>query len=163
MLTTQNNLPNHSRVWVYQSNREFSALEIPQIQSYLNEFVLSWESHGTLLKGAAEIFYNRFIVFFVDEDAKHATGCSIDKSVTLVKHLEQTFGISLMDRLNLAFRQNQEIKTLKMNEFQNLIKQGLLDDHTIVFNNLVQNKQEFLNNWEVEAKKSWHQNLFLVK
>ena len=162
-METKNTLPLNSRVWIYQSNREFSESESKEIMILQKDFVCQWASHGTLLNSAAELFYNRFIVFFVDEQVKDATGCSIDKSVAFVKQVEQQYGVSLMDRLNLAYRENNEIKTLKMVDFQNQIKKGLINENTLVFNNLIQTKQEFLNAWEVPAKNSWHQNLFLIK
>lgn len=163
MINTNNNLPLNSRVWVYQSDREFTLQETEEIQNLMKEFISSWASHGTQLNAAGEVMYNRFIVLFVDESVKDATGCSIDKSVAFIKALEQQFQTNLMNRLNLAYRENGEIKTLKMNEFQNKIQNGELNENVIVFNNLVQSKQEFINNWEVPAHQSWHKNLFLVK
>ena len=32
---------------------------------------------------------------------------------------------------------------------------------TIVYNNLVKTKKEYLNNWKVPAFKSWHKSLFI--
>ena len=83
MVQTENNLPDSSRVWVYQSNRAFTQEELVELKNELDQFGASWEAHGTKLNSAIEIYYNQFIVIFVDESGQEATGCSIDKSVVL--------------------------------------------------------------------------------
>ena len=37
-----------------------------------------------------------------------------------------------------------------------MAKDKAVSKNTIVFNNLVTNKAEYLENWEVPAKDSWH-------
>jgi hypothetical protein len=37
-----------------------------------------------------------------------------------------------------------------------MAKQRAVSKNTIVFNNLVANKAEYLENWEVPASESWH-------
>ena len=49
-----------------------------------------------------------------------------------------------------------------MFEFQDAIAQNKVNENTIVFNNLVQNKQDFEQNWRVELKNSWHKNLLTL-
>ncbi|MGN6639512.1 MAG: ABC transporter ATPase, partial [Mucilaginibacter sp.] len=92
----------HSRVWIYQSNRELTDNETSRLLDLLNKFAAEWTAHNHQLKAKAEIRYNRFIVLIVDESQAGASGCSIDKSVNFLKGLEQEFGISLFDRFNFA-------------------------------------------------------------
>lgn len=160
MIQVANNLPETSRVWVYQSNRAFTDNEIIELKEELTQFNLSWEAHGTKLNSAIEIYYNQFIVIFVDESGQEATGCSIDKSVGLMKSVESKFGVELLDRMNLTYKEGDVIQNIKMAEFQGKAQAGEIDNSIMVFNNLVTNKAEFLNNWEVPASKSWHNNLF---
>ena len=42
-------LPEESKVWIYQSNRKFSDDEILEIESDLKSFVEGWNAHGTSL------------------------------------------------------------------------------------------------------------------
>lgn len=160
MVETKNNLPGSARVWVYQSNRPFTSEEVKEIQDKLEAFNLEWAAHGTNLNSAVEIFYNQFIVFFVDEAAQGATGCSIDKSVVLVKQLESDYNVALLDRLNLAYKDGNSVVNIRMSDFQNEIKTDRVSPTTIVFNNLVVTKEEFQSKWEVPAIESWHKNLF---
>ena len=118
------------------------------------------EAHGTKLNSAIEIYYNQFIVIFVDESGQQATGCSIDKSVTLVKSIEQKYNVDLLDRMNLTYKDGEAVKNIKMADFQGKVQAGEFSSDLIVFNNLVTNKAEFLSNWETAAKNSWHNNLF---
>ncbi|MGF1925201.1 MAG: ABC transporter ATPase, partial [Bacteroidia bacterium] len=67
-----------SKVWIYQSNRAFTAAEAAAIQQKLDGFTAQWTAHGHQLKAKAVIPYNFFIVFIVDQNVANATGCSID-------------------------------------------------------------------------------------
>ncbi|HEY5392126.1 MAG TPA: hypothetical protein VIJ57_08420, partial [Hanamia sp.] len=53
---------NNSRVWVYQSNRQFSISEAVQIEEQLENFSKEWNSHGSLLNTYANLFFGQFIV-----------------------------------------------------------------------------------------------------
>lgn len=149
-------LPDHSRVWIYQSSRALSEKEVQEIKEYGATFIENWATHGTDLVAAFEVFYQRFIVLFADESQIKASGCSIDASVKFVKDIQHAYQVDLFDRLSIAFRTNGKIDSLRMNDFQNALDQNNLNEKTIVFNNLVQTKGEFESSWEVPIKESWH-------
>ncbi|MDF3076467.1 MAG: transporter ATPase [Sphingobacteriaceae bacterium] len=149
-----------SRVWVYQSNRALTAAESQQIQDTLNQFTSQWLAHGHQLAARGEVRYNRFLILMVDERQAGATGCSIDKSVGLMKQIESQFNINLFDRFNIAWRDGEQISSCGRQEFESLIASGRVDENTIVFNNLVQTVAELNSKWEVTFKESWHQQVF---
>ena len=151
---------SHSRVWIYQSDRKLTADEVVQIQMNLDNFTRSWTAHNYQLKAKAEIRYDRFLVLIVDESQAGASGCSIDKSVNFMKQLEQQFGINLFDRFNLAYRDGGEVVSVPRHQFEDLLKAGIINTETIVYNNLVQNVTELQTKWEVPFKDSWHIQLF---
>src|SRR5215469_7191148 len=93
-----------SRVWIYQSPRVFFLSEALEIEKMLEEFARDWKSHGTPVKGYANLLYGQFIVLMADETATGVSGCSTDSSVRLIKDIEQRFGVPMFDRLMLAFR-----------------------------------------------------------
>src|ERR1700743_1173169 len=99
----------NSRVWVYQSDKKLSGVEVEQIQKELDAFAINWTAHNHQLKAKAEVRYNRFLILIVDETQAGASGCSIDKSANFMKALEQEFGISLFDRFNFAYRDGENI------------------------------------------------------
>lgn len=152
-------MPATARVWVYQTNRELSNADRKGIQEKGEQFISGWTAHGAGLKASFDIFYNRFIVIAVDEQQALASGCSIDKSVHFIQQIEQEYALNLFDRLQVAYRSGEEIKTCTIN---NLREQLLTDENTtaieqvIVFNNMVASKAEFDTQWQLPVKASWH-------
>lgn len=154
-------MPNDSRVWIYQSNREFNADELSILNDKIQGFIEEWKRHGADLKASYIIKYNQFIVLLVDESFSDVSGCSIDASVNLIKQLENTFEIDLTNKLNISFKDNLNINIVSLSDFQNYVKLKKITPSTVVFNNLVTNKEDFENNWEVAADRSWHKRFFL--
>lgn len=153
-------IATNSRVWIYQSNRPFSLKEEHTIKQKLNAFTSIWEAHGNKLTALAEIRYNRFIILMVDEEQAGATGCSIDKSVKMIKEIEVEYQVNLFDRFNMAYRDSAGISSCNREEFEKLITEGKVTENTIVFNNLVPTASELQNNWEITFKDSWHSKVF---
>lgn len=152
----------NSRVWIYQADRAFTAAEQEPLQEVLRDFTRSWSAHGNALAAGFELRHDRFIVLFVDEAQAGATGCSIDKSVKLMKAIEQEFGVNLFDRFQTAYKGGDEIRAAGRTELEALIRSGAIDEDTIVFNNLVQTKKELDQNWEIPFKASWHARVFAM-
>ncbi len=154
------NFSENSRVWIYQADRNLAPQELTSIQNRLNTFVATWEAHGKVLKAAAEIKYNRFILLVVDETQAPVTGCAIDKSVAVLKTIEQEFNLGLFNRMQIAYRDEHGIQVCSKTAFEELIAKGLVTEDTVVFNNLAQTYGALQTAWEVPAKKSWHSTLF---
>jgi hypothetical protein len=161
MFTEYKNLPNNSRVWIYQSDREFNNKENDIISTKAIEFINSWTRHGDNLKGSFTIKYNQFLVLAVDESFNNVSGCSIDSSVRFVQELEKELNLDLMNKMNITFKDDDTINLVKLADFQKFAKEQKITSETIVFNNMVNTKEDFENNWEVPAKQSWHKR-FLV-
>ncbi|MDB4062213.1 ABC transporter ATPase [Vicingaceae bacterium] len=149
----------HSRVWIYQADRKLTKVEVGDIRSYGAKFIDQWAAHGSDLQAAFEVFYNQFIVLFADESQVKASGCSIDSSVRFIKDIEQLYQLDLFNRLNLTYKDDSEIKMLVMADFQKALEEGVLNEETTVFNNLIETKEDFVSKWEVPVKSSWHVNL----
>ena len=58
---------DNSRVWVYQSNRQFDVTEAMQIENILKNFCKEWNSHGSSVRGYANLFFGQFIIMMADE------------------------------------------------------------------------------------------------
>src|ERR1700712_4940093 len=87
-----------SRVWIYQSSRLFFLSEALQIEEILEQFVSGWKSHGTTVKGYANLFFGQFIILMADESVAGVSGCSTDSSVHVIKEIERLFKVDLFDR-----------------------------------------------------------------
>jgi hypothetical protein len=146
---------DNSHIWVYQSNRTFTIKEIIQIEELLKNFTKGWKSHGTPVKGYANLFFGQFIVLMADETAMGVSGCSTDSSVRLIKNIEQDFKIELFDRLMLAFIIQERIQLLPLSQITGYLENGLITTDTLYFNNTILTKKELLNNWIIPVKDSW--------
>ncbi len=162
MLVNFDSLENTSKIWIYQSNREFSEKEVAEISQNLENFIGAWKRHGDDLKASYQIKYNQFIVIAVDENYNEVSGCSIDASVNLIKQFEKKFDIDLTNKLNISFKDNNNINVVSMANFQNYAKQQKITSNTLVFNNMITNKGDFEQNWEVTADKSWHKRFLPI-
>jgi hypothetical protein len=149
------NLPDNTRVWVYQSNRALNKKEIDLIKEQGADFLREWSAHGAKLNAAFEIFHNQFIALFVDEAQAKATGCSIDKSVHLIKSFEREFDLTLLDRNLVAYKLDKKIMMNTRDEFLAKFRNSELSADTTIFDNLVSTKREFEAKWEVPLKDSW--------
>lgn len=161
MLADFSTLPNNSRVWVYQCNRKLSDDEVAVISEKTTEFLTQWTAHGANLEAGFEMKYNRFIVLGLNQENASASGCSIDASVHFIQQLEQEFEVDLLDKMNVTFYNGDFIAHKSLADFKKMAKAKSVSPNTVVFNNLVNTKEEYLGNWEVPAKESWH-NRFLA-
>lgn len=148
-------MDSSSRVWVYQSSRLFTISEALQIEDMLNEFVVSWHSHGISVKGYANLFYGQFIVLMADETAAGVSGCSTDSSVRLMKTIEQKFRVQLFDRLLLAFLIEDKVQLLPISQLDFAEQNQFISRDTLYFNNTVQTKKELEEKWLLPLKESW--------
>ena len=129
--------------------------EALQIEDILNEFVGSWTSHGSPVKGYANLLFGQFIVLIADESASGVSGCSTDGSVRLMKDIEQLFKVQLFDRQLLAFAVKDKIQVLPLSQLNYALENNFITAETLYFNNLVQTKEELLSNWIIPVKDSW--------
>ncbi len=155
----QNDIPDHfaddSRVWIYQSNRQFTVTEALQIEELLQEFTTTWKSHGAEVKGLARLLFGHFIILLADETATGVSGCSTDSSVRIIKNIELDFNVDLFDRQMLAFIVHERIQLFPLNQLRTAIQDDLISADTLYFNNTVQTKKELIENWIIPVNKSW--------
>lgn len=156
MLVDFKELSNDSRIWIYQSNRKLSEEESVEIEKEVAEFLTQWTAHGATLQAGFEIRYNRFIVIGLDQEEVSASGCSIDASVHFIQSLEQKYDVDLLDKMNVTYYNGEYIAYKPLKDFRQMAKDKSVSKNTVVFNNLVNTKAEYIENWEVPAHQSWH-------
>ena len=146
--------PN-SRVWIYQSNRIFFMQEALDMESMLAEFVTNWKSHGTPVKGYANLFFGRFIILMADENATGVSGCSTDSSVRLIKEIEKKFSVSLFDRQMLTFYIKDKVEILPLSQLNYALENKFVTADTLYFDNTVLTKEALENRWITAASNTW--------
>ncbi|MEO7523712.1 MAG: hypothetical protein ABIT58_06430 [Ferruginibacter sp.] len=166
-LDIQQHLPGDfndlSRVWIYQCSRLLFMSEALELEDMFNEFVKGWNSHGEPVKGFANLFFGRFIVFIADETATGVSGCSTDSSVRLVKSFATKYKVDLFDRQSLAFIVKDKIELIPLSQFSYAIENNFIQEDTLYFNNTVLTKKQFVENWIIPVKQSWLGKLLPVK
>ena len=144
-----------SRVWIYQSSRLFSLQEALQLEDILKQFTADWHSHGTKVKGHADLLFGQFIVLMADETTAGVSGCSTDSSVRLIKEMEKLFNVNLFDRQLLAFIVKEKVQTIPLNQLQYAVDNQFITPESLYFNNLVQTKEELEKDWIISLRDSW--------
>lgn len=156
-------LPPSSRIWIFQSAAHLEVEEVELLSARLYNFLSDWQAHGKDLQASFQVLYSRFLVVCIDEASYQATGCSIDKLMQLVQGLEQSMKISLLDRMQITYREeNGMIHSLPLHAFRLELENGELHENTIVFNNLIEKKAQLESEWEVPVKDSWHRQMLPI-
>ena len=161
MLVGFNEICDSSRIWIFQSDLKIENNKIESIKNELEKFLIQWSSHGKELQCSYEIKYNLFIIIAVDSNVNNATGCSVDTLTNFILKIQEDNNINFFNRLSIAYNIENEIKLNNLSDIKEMIIDKKFALETIVYNNLVKTKKEYLNNWKVPAFKSWHKSLFI--
>ncbi len=144
-----------SRVWVYQSSRQFTLSEALNLEEQINVFTEQWQSHGADVKAVGYLFFGQFLILMADETQASVSGCSTDSSVRFVKQLENIYQVSFFDRTNIAFVVKDKVQVLPLNQVQYAANQQFITPDTLYFNNMVLTKQQLENDWLIPASQNW--------
>ena len=156
MYVSFNLLPPNAKVWIYQSDSNLSITDVELIEKEVKFFLNNWSSHNKEIESSYEIRYNRFLIIGLNENINSASGCSIDKSVNFIKNLQSILKVNFLNRLDVAYKIGNEINSISLLEFQNMIRENKLSKDSIVYNNMIDTKKLYLNNWETTIENSWH-------
>ncbi len=148
-------LPDHSRIWIYQANRRLTPSEKQVASNVLKEFCESWSAHQVALKTSFSIEADQFVVLATDEDYHQPSGCSIDSSVRTLKELQAHVGVDLFDRTKVAFWVDGAVVTHPLGRMKELFASGALGAKTVTFDNLVPSKGELLGRWRTPVENTW--------
>ena len=148
-------LPLQSRVWVFQSNRIMSPSEQSSIDDAVKQFVQKWSTHGVQMLASHVLYHNCFVVIAADEQKQAASGCSIDSFTALFKAFGTQYNLSFFDRFSIAYILKDEVLISNLIEFKKLIADGRITQDTLVFNNLIDQRQDLYSKWEIPLKESW--------
>jgi len=155
MRVTSEDLSLESKIIIYPGSRKFFANEMPILREKLDSFCDGFE--GVNL--CCEIEYDRFLIFMISEE----TALDLDNQnllVAFILELEKTFEISLLDKVNVCFKQGPYVQLKEISDFKLLIKNKGVSKKTIVFDNMINTKFEYEDSWEAPAGESWLSHFF---
>lgn len=148
-------LPASARIWIYKADRKFSKEEENMITAEAHLFCEQWTAHGHPLKTSFTIEDQLFLILSVDESEAGASGCSIDGSVRMLKHLQRELSINFLDRTTIPFLIENEVRLIPVNQLKESFGSGVLSATTLSFNTLIGRKAELENEWKIPAGKTW--------
>ncbi|MFZ9144006.1 MAG: hypothetical protein ACO206_01130 [Aquirufa sp.] len=149
-------MPDHSRVWVYQANRPFSTSETQAIENYLTPALTQWAAHGAGLNASFEIRFQQVIVIAVDETINAASGCSIDASTRWFKEMGAALGIDFFDR-STAIVEGDEVILLPLTALKN---NPLLTPSKDVIPLQTESLGAYRSGWLQRADSTWLKRYF---
>jgi len=155
MIIDYHSLSDFSKVFIYPSNRKFYTNEISGVNNKIEKFLANFKDIDSFF----EIKYQRFLVIFIS-DKTPLTIDQNDQLVTFILSLEVDYKISLIDKVNVCFKQGEYVQLKEIPDFKKLIKNKGVSKKTIVFNQFINNKVEYENSWETPASESWVSHMF---
>lgn len=162
-MDAQNNMPQESKIIIFQSGRDMNGEELADVEMTLDNFLKGWNTHGSALAASYAIPYDRFVVIAVDENVAATSGCSLDSLTQTMKELENKHKFGFMDHMKVSYNLDGEIITLPLMEFKRKVKNNEIPDHATIFHNGVTNLGEFEEDWEVPLNESWVKDLIQME
>jgi len=156
MFVDYTSISNDAKVWVYPSSRKFYPTEIEEIEQKVKQFVESWKPGDENFKVSYQLLYNRFIILVADDTETSLTNADIDASVSFILQLQETYKVELLDKMNACFKQGEYVQYKDLKDFKKLLKNKAVTAKTIIFDNLINNKEDLENFWEITIENSWY-------
>ncbi len=148
-------LPDSSRLWIFQSHRLITELEKKYISKKLSKFLNDWASHGSGIKASFDIRHDCFVIVAADESQQEASGCSIDSLTGIFKSVGNDLALNFFDRFAIAVC-DSSVKVLSIQDFKEAIASHKIDSNTKVFNNMIYQKGDLSKQWIKPISESWH-------
>ena len=155
MIVTFKEIPSWCKLWVFPSSKKFYPQEIEGLTTAIEAFLNTWTNEGQSLKCAYKLKYNRFIIITVDDAEISLSLKAHDTLTAFILELEQTYKTTLLDRINVCYKQGEYVQYKELKEFKAMIKNKGVSEKTIVFDNMITTKKELQNNWEINIMDSW--------
>ena len=152
----------NERIWIYTLSKELSIEQLVDFQNHCQNFVSGWTAHDVSLDANFELYQNRLLIFKVNEEKYNASGCSIDKQVRFVKELEQAFSLELLNRLLVAYENNNQVEVVKASQIKELLADNIISGNTLVFDNTITESKQLETNWKQPLHHTWLQK-YLTK
>ncbi len=146
---------DEAKVLIFPSSRNLYPQEIEQLNREIPLFL----AESFELDLGYQLKYKRFLIFYIEDNISFSAD-NHEELVNYILNLEKRLSISLLDKVNVCFKQGNHVQRKEMNEFKALIKNRGVSKKTIVFNNLITSKAELDHCWETPASESWISHLF---
>ena len=149
MLVNFNTIPEESRIWIYAAEQKLTNEQESYILQSISDHIKNWEAHKVPLTAGVIILENQFVVVALDETKNGASGCSIDTLQKLIQNLEKDLSISLLNRLNIFCKIEDEILCIPSFKLESIAK-----SNTLFYDLTIQKKSE-LHSYLKPISEGW--------
>jgi len=153
-------LPDNSKLWIFQADRIISESEKIKLELGLKDFCHNWTSHDKPLETSFAVMHNLFILLCANDAENPIGGCSIDTSVKAIKTLQSQNNLDFFRRDLVAIIEDKQIGLYPTTEIKNRIMNETISDEALVFNNAIRHKDDIDTNWIKPIKESWMAKYF---
>lgn len=159
-----NQLPDSSRLFVYNTARPLQSSELELLRSGLEAFLDQWAAHGSPLIVGYEMPYDRFLVIAVDDSRVGPSGCSIDASYQFLKAWTERTGVDILDAPDVCFLEDGGVRCVTRAAFKSLVESGEVGATTTVFDNTVGTLGAYrAGRWQLPAADAWHARAYKLR
>ena len=145
----------NTKTIIFPASRFINHREKNEILLKTTDFLKNWKAHGNPLQSNVCIEYEQFIIIRVDENIEPASGCSLDALNNFMQKIEQKYQLGLFDRMKAIFLENNILKTLKLKDFRNALKDKKISTDILIFDFSPNNEEEFSKRFLLPLKESW--------
>ena len=156
MITDFTLLSEEAKIWIYPSSRKFYTHELEEIELKVKNFVSSWKEEDANFKCSYQFLYNRFIIIAAENEDFSVKNSDMDLLVGFILALQNNYEVTLLDRMNVCFKQGEYVQYKELKDFKKLVKNKAVTAKTIIFDNLITSKHDFENYWEIPIEDSWY-------
>lgn len=149
-----------ARLWIYQANRTLTDQEVSLLTQTLTASLDGWAAHGHQLLSSVKVFHHRFVIIAVDESVELPSGCSIDTSTHWLQELGGRLHVDFFDRSVVYLNGAGEIQTVPVSGVKQAVADEEICSGTLVFDNLVVTKAQWMKRWKVPADQTWIKRYF---
>lgn len=153
-------LPDDARTWVFAADPALAGPPASQLLSAVDEYLTSWQAHGSPLTVGRSFTDGRFLTVAVDQRTEGASGCSIDGLFRALQGVERTLSVSLVAGGRTFWRdEHGVVQGGTRDAFSGAAASGRVNGSTPVFDTALGTLGEWRARFERPAAESWHAQL----
>jgi len=155
MFETLESFKGNDSVQIFPSSRKFYPQEIDPLNEKIEGFKLQLMDQFNI-SVTSLLVYDRFVIFVFHFEEKSEMNSTYNALNDFISSIEQELSLTLLDRMNVCFKQGQYVQYKDLKAFKKLIKSKSVNAQTIVFDNLVTTVDDLKSYWELPISETWY-------
>lgn len=150
-------LSDQSRLWIYPFDRTLDAAEASAVLEKVQNFLQSWEADGNPIQAGAEIRHHHFLLIAAEESVQKVSCCAYDRLTACIQKLEETFGIELLRRDRIVYRDGTGAlcSTAHGADLRAHLQAKDITARTLLADNTLTQKGQLSTSWFLPANQTW--------